>query len=307
MKETLMAFVQEVEEVVGAAAAKVGPSVVRIGRGWGRGNGVVVADGKVLTNAHNLRGTETTVTFADGRTATAAVAGADVDGDLAVLDVETTGAPAVAWEPGAVAEGSVVLAVAATAAGGRRVTWGTVSAIGQAFRGPRGRRIAGSIEHTAPLGRGSSGSPVVDAEGRFLGLNTNRLGEGFYLALPADAELKRRVEALARGESPVRAHLGVGLAPPRAARELRRAVGLAERDGLLIRAVESDSPADRAGLRTGDLIVEAAGRPLTSSDELFEALEGVGEGATLALRVVRGTEELDVSVAFGGVRTEGSA
>ena len=160
-----MAFVAEVEEVVGAVAAKVGLSVVRIGRGWGRGNGVVVADGQVLTNAHNLRGAETTVTFADGRTATAAVAGADVDGDLAVLNVETTGAPAVTWEPGAVDAGSVVLAVAASAAGGRRVTWGTVSAIGQAFRGPRGpahRRV-----HRAhrPLGRGSSGSALVDARG----------------------------------------------------------------------------------------------------------------------------------------------
>ena len=105
----------------------------------------------------------------------------------------------------------------------------------------------------------------------------------------------------------MRAHLGVGLAPPGRPPTAARRRAPRARDGLLIRAIESDSPADRAGLRTGDLIIEAAGRSLTSSDELFEALEGLGEGATLALRVVRGTEELEVSVAFGGVRTEGSA
>jgi S1-C subfamily serine protease len=261
----------------------------------------------VLTNAHNLRGPDTTVTFADGRVAVATAAGVDVDGDLAVLSVDTAGAPPVEWGPEAPSEGAAVFAVTASAGGGRRVTFGTVSAMGGAFRGPRGWRITGSIEHTAPLVRGSSGSPIVDGDGRFLGLNTNRLGDGFYLALPADAELKGRVEALARGEAPVRVRLGVALAPPRAAREMRRAVGLPERDGLLIRGVEDDGPADKAGLRRGDLIVEAAGRSLATPDDLFEALEGVSQGDSLVLRVVRGTEELDVRVAFGGPRVEGSA
>jgi serine protease Do len=302
-----MEFLQQLEEAVATVGDRVSPSVVRIGKGWGRGNGVVIAQGRVLTNAHNLRGPETTVTFADGRVATATAAGIDVDGDLAVLDVDTAGAPPLVWEPGSPSEGSALFAVTATAGGGRRVTFGTVSGVGRAFRGPRGWRIAGSIEHTAPLARGSSGSPIVDGSGRFLGLNTNRLGDGFYLALPADAELKARVDALARGEAPARVRLGVALAPPRAARELRRAVGLPERDGLLIRGVEDDSPADRAGLRQGDLIVDAAGRPLTTPDDLFAALEGLGEGDSLLLRVVRGNDELDVRVAFGGSRVEGSA
>jgi len=301
-------FLQQLEEAVTRVGERVGPSVVRIGKGFGRGNGVVIAGGQVLTNAHNLRGPETTVTFGDGRVAAGTAAGVDVDGDLAVLNVDTGDAPAIAWEPGpAPSGGSAVFAVAADAGGGRRVTFGTVSAVGRAFRGPRGWRIGGSIEHTAPLARGSSGSPVVDGNGRLLGVNTNRLGDGFYLALPADAELKGRVDALARGEAPVRPRLGVALAPPRAARELRRAVGLPERDGLLVRGVEDDSPADRAGLRKGDLIVEAAGRALATPDDLFDALEGVSGADSLALRVVRGTEELEVRVAFAGGRVEGSA
>ena len=109
---------------------------------------------------------------------------------------------------------------------GLRVSFGTVSGVGRTFRGPRGRRIAGALEHTAPLGRGSSGGPLVDAEGRLVGINTHRLGEGFYLALPAGAALKTRVDALARGESASRVQLGVGLAPSHVARRLRRSVGL---------------------------------------------------------------------------------
>jgi serine protease Do len=189
------------------------------------------------------------------------------------------------------------------------VTFGLVSAVGRAFRGPRGRRIAGSIEHTAPLPRGASGGPVVDAAGRLLGIDTNRLGDGFYLALPADAELRQRLDALGRGEATVRPRLGVGIAPARVARQLRRAVGLPERDGLLVRVVEDGGPADRAGLRTGDLLVEAGGRPVTDADELYEVLDQVGDDQTLALRVVRGTDELTVTVGFGdgGAERVGSA
>ena len=290
-------IVEELEGTLRGVAERVGPSVVRIGRGWGRGTGVVLADGLVLTNAHNLRGEETTVAFADGRSATATVRGVDQDGDVVVLAVDTAGVAPIGWEPADTALGTAVIALANPAGRGLRATLGFVSAVGQTFRGPRGRRIAGSIEHTAPLSRGSSGGPVVDAAGRLVGINTNRLGEGFYLAIPADADLKARVDALARGESPARPRLGVALAPRHAARRLRAAVGLPERDGLLVRAVDADSPAGRAGIRAGDLLVDAAGTALTTADELFEALDRVG-GAALTLHVVRGVEELEVTVTF---------
>ena len=299
---------EEIEQSAVGVAERVGPAVVRIGRGPGRGAGVVVDDGVVVTNAHNLRGEEVTVGFADGRHEVGRVAGVDVDGDLAVVAVATSGVDPLEWADGAVHQGSPVFAVTSSGAGGPRVSLGMVASVGQAFRGPRGRRITGSLEHTAPLPRGSSGGPVVDSAGRLVGINTNRLGEGFYQALPADAALKGRVDALARGESPRRRRLGVALAPPQAARHLRQAVGLPERDGLLVRQVEDDSPAGRAGVRSGDLIVAAAGRDVTSLDELFEALDAVEEDGSLALRVVRGVDELEVSVGFaGGARAEGSA
>jgi serine protease Do len=306
-----MAFVEELQEASAKVVAQAGPAVVRIGRGWGRGAGIVVADGVVVTNAHNLRGQETTVTFADGRVSTGAVTGVDIEGDLAVLTVETSGITPVAWDPAAVdvKVGTPVWALSSIPGGGVRVTIGTVSAVGQHFRGPRGRHIAGSVEHTAPLVRGSSGGPIVDSEGQLIGLNTHRLDGGFYLAVPAGAELKGRVDALARGESPRRLRLGIAVAPPFAARKLRAAVGLPERDGILIRGVEEDSPAARAGLRAGDLIVSAGATTVTSVDDLYQALDSVGEGDTLALRIVRGSEELDVSVGFGPATTgaEGSA
>ncbi|MCA1657201.1 MAG: S1C family serine protease [Actinobacteria bacterium] len=301
-------MLEELEQATATVAGKVGPAVVGIGHGWGPGSGVVVAKGLVVTNAHNLRGGEVPITFADGRTATGSLAGVDVDGDLAAVSVDTGEVEPVEWADAPAGAGAAVFALANPGGRGLRVTLGQVSSVGRSFRGPRGRRVTGTLEHTAPMARGSSGGPVVDAAGRFVGLNTNRLGEGFYAALPADDELRARVDALGRGESPARPHLGVGLVPGRAARHLRRSVGLPDRDGVLVQAVEDDSPADRAGLRRGDLITEAGGKPVAGLDDLYAAIDGLDEGASLPLSVVRGADELSVSVTFGGAgaREEGS-
>jgi serine protease Do len=300
-----MSVVQELSQVVRQVADGVGRSVVGVGRA---GSGVVVGDGLVATNAHNLREGSVTVTFADGREAQGQVAAVDIDGDLAVLNVDTAGVPAVSWADQVPELGAVVFALAKPGGRSLRTTFGTVSALGSGFRGPRGRHIAGSIEHTAPLARGSSGGPVVDADGKVVGINTHRLGDGFYLALPADEALIDKLSALGRGESPHRVRLGVAIAPSHAARRLRAAVGLPARDGLLIRGVEEDSPGGRAGLRQGDLIVSAGGQDVSSSDQLQDALDTVEADGSIGLGILRGTEELTVSVTFGnGARQEGSA
>src|SRR6187397_1692434 len=111
-------ILDELGDAVRSAADTVGPAVVRVGRGGGRGCGVVLADGLVATNAHNLRDRTTTVTFADGRSVQGELAAADVDGDLAVLRVDTGGAPAVTLASAAASVGDVVFAVARSAAGG---------------------------------------------------------------------------------------------------------------------------------------------------------------------------------------------
>jgi S1-C subfamily serine protease len=138
----------------------------------------------------------------------------------------------------------------------------------------------------------------VDAEGRLLGLNTLRLEGGLIVAIAASAELRARVERLGVGESPRRVTLGIALSPPHAARRMRRAVGLPERDGLLVRRVKEGSPADRAGLGRGDLLVAVAGTALGSVDDLFAALDGAE--AALELTVVRGLDERQVSVDLEG-------
>jgi serine protease Do len=287
-------LLSELSAAARAVAQAVAPSVVSIGRN-GRGAGIVLGPGQVLTNAHNLRDRTTQVTFADGRAVQATVAGVDLDGDLAVLTVDTGGASALPWREDDTVPGDVVFAAAPNGRG-IRVTFGLVTTTGRPFRGPRGRRIDGSIEHSAPVARGSSGGPVVDPEGRLVGINTHRLGDGFTLALPADAELRRRAEELARGESPERRRLGVAIASAAVSRRLRRAVGLPDRAGLLVRGVEPGSPAAHAGIQEGDLLVGAAGAPVDSTDALFAALAAAT--GSLELVVLRGAEERTVTVTF---------
>jgi serine protease Do len=282
---------EALEHAVRRVGERIGPSVVGVGH---QGTGFVVGDGLVATNAHNLRSEEVAVSFADGETRVGVVAAVDPDGDLAAVRVDTANHPPVTWAEEQPAVGSIVFALANPGGRGPRTTFGLVSAVGRSFRGPRGRLVPGSIEHTAPLPRGSSGGPVTDREGRVVAIDTHRMGEGFYLALPADAELRDRLHALGLGHAPGRAQLGVAIVPPPVARRLRAAVGLPDRAGLLVREVREGAPGARAGLRRGDLLVAADTKELETVDDLHLALRGAG--ATVELVVVRGTQELIVAV-----------
>lgn len=301
-----MSTITEFQDAVAAVAARVGPATVGFGRGWGRGSGVVVAPGRVVTNAHNLRSEDVTVAFEDGRQEQGKVAGVDADLDLAVIEVATGDVEPVDWEPTreAPAIGTAVFALASPGGRGLRATPGFVSAASRSFRGPRGRRIAGAIEHTAPLPRGSGGGPLVDLDGSLLGLNAIRLDGGLILAVPANEAFADAVERLARGEAPRRPRLGVSIAPAHVARRLRRAVGLPDQAGVLIRSVAESSPAERAGLERGDLIVRAAGDEIDGVDALYRALDAVAPGAALELDVLRGTDERRVSVDFAEAEGE---
>ena len=295
-----MSALDELQDAARTVATNLGSAIVSLGRD-GRGSGVVIADGQVVTCAHNLRDRTTQVTFADGRTAQGEVLAADTDGDLAVLAVDTAGATPAQWAPAPPGDGQVVFGAARGQ--GLRVTFGLVSGTDRTFRGPRGRRVTGSVEHTAPLARGSTGGALADAQGRVVGINTLRLGDRFALAQPADQAFQERVTRLAAGEAPTRRRLGVALAPPHVARRLRASVGLPERAGLLVRGVEDGSPAAQAGVEAGDLLVTAGDRSLASADDLFEVLQALGEGTSLTLGVVRGAEERTVEVRFEPAET----
>ena len=291
----------DLQDAITTTAERAGPSVVGLGRGWGRGSGVVIAPGQVLTSAHNLRAEEVTVVRPDGERETARVTATDPDLDLALLELDTGDAPAIEWPADGTSPtlGTPVVALANPGGRGLRATLGFVSVAGRRFRGPRGRRVEGAIEHSAPLPRGSSGGPLVDAEGRLLGINSLRLEGGLILAVPATAGARDRLLGLASGEATAAPRLGVAVAPPRVARRMRRAVGLPERAGLLVRGVEDGSPAERAGIQKGDLVAAAAGRELDGIEGLYATLEALPRGGgTLELTMVRGTEDRKVEVDF---------
>ncbi|HEX6715350.1 MAG TPA: S1C family serine protease [Thermoleophilaceae bacterium] len=291
-----MAGLAEASELISSSAAAAGPAVVGLGPGWRGGSGVVVADGRVLTAAHNLRRDRPGVVFADGRRERAEVLGVDRDVDLAVLSVDTGGIAPL--EPATEAGGIGALVVGLARPGGRalRVTHGFVSTDQREMRGPRGRRIP-AVEHTAPLPRGASGGPLLDADGRLVGINVIRLDGGLIVAVDTVA-LADEIERLGRGEASTRRRLGIAVAPAHVARRLRRSVGLPDATGVLVRAVEDGSPAAEAGLERGDLLVELDGEPLERIDDLYAALDG--DGDAIALGVLRGADRRDVRIEFGG-------
>ena len=284
-----------ISATIQSVAGSAGPSVVSVGRN-GRGSGFVVAPSRVLTSAHNLRDQTVAVTFADGRSEQGAVHGVDADGDLVVLDVPTGDVAPLSFASDLPNLGTAVVAVGR---GGHRsrTTLGFVSAVDQAFHGPRGRVVRGSLEHTAALARGSSGGPVLNTAGEVVGINTHRVGDGFYLARAADEALRARISELVEGRSVQRRTLGVAIAPGAVATQLRQAVGLPERDGVLVRGVDESGPAGRAGVLVGDLIVGMGDTPIGSVDDLQGALDSVTSDS-VQLALVRGVDDLTVTVTF---------
>lgn len=298
---------EDTQKAIRQVVDRAGPATVGIGSRWSRGSGLVVADDRVLTNAHNAPGGEVGVVFADGRQTSGQVAAADVETELAVVQVDTGSITPVEHADGPPGMGQAVIAVSNPGGRGVHATLGFVSATGRSFRGPRGTRVDGAIEHTAPMVRGSSGGPLLETDGRLVGVNTHRLDGGLYLAMPTDDDLRAAVDRLARGEVPTRTRLGIAVAPAGTAKRLRAAVGLDERDGLLVREVADEGPAARADIRRGDLIVGAAENAIASVDDLHAVLAEHDRDDRLLVTVIRGSEEIEVAIGFGSVAQEGRA
>ena len=297
---TASSTLTEIQSTLERVIREQGPAVVGVGRGWRVGSGTVIGPGRVLTAAHRA-GEGVTVTFADGREESGEPLAADRDLDLAVLAVDTGEIEVPEWASAeAAAVGAPVVALGNPGGRGLRATLGFIAAADRSFRGQRGRRITGAVEHTAPLPRGSAGGPVLDADGRLLGVNLLRLDGGLIIAVSVAGGLREAVDRLSRGEEPARPRLGVAVAPSRVAGRMRRAVGLPERDGVLVRAVEEGSPAARSGIARGDLIVAVAGRQVDGIDSLHRALDEASGNGGLELTLVRGTEEREIDVDLGG-------
>jgi S1-C subfamily serine protease len=270
-------------------------SVVSLGRGARRGSGLVVGPGRVAVLRHPLRGDRVEVVFQDGRSADGELAGIDRRAGVALLRAETGDAPAVTFAAELPDLGDAVFALGDPGSG-LRVTSGAVSSPRVSIRS-RGGRLLTLIEHTAPIPRGAGGGALADAAGAVIGVNALRGDPGFALAIPG-AEVQAAIARIDAGRDSVR--LGVALASAASARRLRAAVGLSEQPGLLVRAVEQASPAERAGVKAGDLIVGLGASDVAEFDELLSAIDAAAGGERVALRVVRGAERAELEVDLTG-------
>jgi S1-C subfamily serine protease len=277
----------------------------------GQGSGVVIDAGKglVLTNAHVVDKVDSVeVTLADGRQLDGTVVGADPVTDLAVVHIPTNSTRLEAATLGnseALEVGDWAIALGSPYGLERTVTLGIVSSLHRDINslGFADKRLD-LIQTDAAINPGNSGGPLINAAGEVIGINTLvRSGPGAGLGFAIPINLARSVASqLADGGKVVHPYLGLQLVPltARVARENNRnpeaMVTLPERDGALVQRVLPESPAEKAGLRRGDLVVEVADQPVRNPGALLQQVEHSQVGQPLALKVVRGKRELDLSI-----------
>jgi S1-C subfamily serine protease len=300
--------------VVGAVEL-VGPAVVSVyvggdtgsrggpGEAGGReragaGSGVVVTpDGYVLTNEHVVqRVDEARVTFVDGRSVPAAVVGRDPATDLAVLRAQAAALPYARLATGRqLRVGQLVVAVGNPLGFESTVSAGVVSALGRSLRSRQGRLIEGIVQHTAALNPGNSGGPLVDSQGRVVGVNTAiiAMAQGIGFAVPAATAQWVLTEILTQGRVR-RAYLGISVRDRPIDLRLVRALGLSVTRATEVIGRDESGPAVDSDLRPGDLIVGVNETPVDGIDALHRQLSQWPVGSPLTLHVVRRTQSLRV-------------
>jgi S1-C subfamily serine protease len=309
LREEEQAPLDAYSRVVTEVARKLSPSVAnlrvsrRTGRGRrvdGGGSGVVITpDGFVLTSAHVVEGTDRGVaSFVDGRELSVEVVGSDPLSDLAVLRTDSNGlAAAELGDAESLQVGQLVVAIGNPNGFAGSVTAGVVSALGRSLptrSGSATRIVENVIQTDAALNPGNSGGALADGSGHVVGINTAVAGVGLGLAVPINETTRRIVGALMTEGRFRRAYIGIAGGsrplPPRLSAALGR------RSGIEVVQVVEGSPADRAGLRAEDLIVEVDGQPVTGVDDLQRLMAGELIGRAVGARVLRQGRTLDVEV-----------
>ncbi len=293
------------EAVVGAVE-RVSPSVVKIDvehrgrRSGGTGSGFVfTSDGFALTNSHVVSGaTSIAAVLSDGRRAPATLVGDDPDTDLAVLRLSADGVPAAELgDSSRVRVGQVAIAIGNPLGFHATVTTGVVSALGRSLRAQSGRLIDDVLQTDASLNPGNSGGPLVNSRGRVIGVNTAMIlpAQGICFAIAIDLA-KFVATSLIRDGRIVRGWIGVAGQNARLRRHLVRRHGLPRESGVLVLSVERDSPAERTGLREGDILVALAGQPVAGVDDLHRLLSGKAVGVQTEIAVLRNSEQLLLAI-----------
>ena len=281
----------ELADAARHAVERVGPSVVRIGRGGGRGCGVVLADGLVATNAHNLRDATTTVTFADGRDAQGEVVAADVDSDLAVLRVDEKGLTAAPLGTSSdLMIGESVIAVGNPFGLSGTVTTGVVSALGRSVPSQdQTRTFTDFIQTDASINPGNSGGALVNLRGELIGINTailSRTGGNIGIGFAIPVNMARSVmDQLLKFGAVKRGLLGVNIYA--VTPDIAQSLGLESATGALVSQVIDGSAADKAGIRTGDVITSVNGQAVKSHAELRNAIGLLRVGDKVDVGLVR--------------------
>jgi S1-C subfamily serine protease len=271
------------------AVEEVGPAVVRVEVGRGGGSGVVFApDGFVLTNSHVVHSSAAvTVTLPDGRSMGAALIGADADTDLAVLRIDGSD---LAWarlaDSRRVRVGQVAIAIGNPYGFHHSVTSGVVSALGRSLRARSGRLMDDIIQTDASLNPGNSGGPLVTTSGEVIGINTAMIlpAQGICFAIASNT-VRLVASRLIRDGRVRRSYIGVAGQQTPIPRSLARANQVAAASGVLVAAIENNSPAAAAGLQEGDVILGFDGHAVSGIDDLHRLLtdDRIGVPATVVV------------------------
>jgi S1-C subfamily serine protease len=291
-------------QIVAGVAEQLTPKVASLrvprrgsgGRGESLGSAVVfTADGFLLTNAHVVgQATGGTAAFWDGTTAPFTVVGADPLSDLAVVRATgDTPPPAVLGEADSLVVGQLVVAVGNPLGLAGSVTAGVVSALGRSMPAGQQRIIEDVIQTDAALNPGNSGGALADSRARVVGINTAVAGVGLGLAVPINDTTRRIVSALMHDGRVRRAYLGIAVAPAPVAPVWRSRLG-GRSTGLRVASVVAGGPADRAGLRTGDLLLTADGHEVATAQDLQRLMFAEAIGRRLGITVMRNGALVDV-------------
>ncbi len=299
---------------VASTVERTGPSVVNIEvhqagsrtrsgeererRGGGSGF-VFTPDGLILTNSHVVHDAKRLeVTFADGRHMSATAIGDDPASDLAVIRVNAPGLSAAALgDSQQLRVGQLVVAIGNPYGFQSTVTAGVVSALGRSLRSYSGRLIDDVIQTDAALNPGNSGGPLVDSAGRVVGVNTATIlpAQGICFAIGINTA-KFVASRLLREGRIRRSYIGVSAQTVPIHRRVVRFYDLPKESGALVLSVEEKSPAHRAGLREGDVIITLEGRPVAGVDDLHRLLTDVRVGVSCSLEALRHTEKLQLRI-----------
>jgi len=287
----MVSTLQALSDSLAGAAEGVGRRVVAIGaRRRIPSSGILWQDGVVVTAQHTIqREDDIVITLPDGSTAPATLAGRDPGTDLAALRLAPNGTSAIEVAPlDAIRVGSLVLALGRP---GRELTaaLGLVSAVGDAWRTWRGGRIDRFIRLDISIYDGFSGGPLVDAEGRVLGVNTSTLLRGAPTAVPAATVNRVIAVLLEHGHVPT-GYLGVGM----------QTVSLSEQStGLMVMSVDPDGPAGRGGVLLGDVITAIDEAAVSDPADVLTHLDADRVGKAARLRLVRAGQPTSVTVTVG--------